>query len=241
MLRRALADAQLTEADLAERVGVDPKTVHRWLAGRTPYPRHRAKVAEILDANVVCLWPKIQNSHITPDTSSVELFATYPHRWSVPRHVWQRHFESAQHEIGVLAYAGLFLAEDNGLLRILARKADSGIPVRILLGNPDGIRITERGAEEGVGDSLAAKIRNSIHHYEPLCKVDHVEMRLHDTVLYASIYLADQDLMINPHAYGTPASHAPILHLRETQDGSMANTYITSFELIWRNAKQLHV
>ncbi|TDD13441.1 XRE family transcriptional regulator, partial [Actinomadura sp. KC06] len=31
----------MTEAGVAARLGVDPKTVHRWVAGRLPYPRHR--------------------------------------------------------------------------------------------------------------------------------------------------------------------------------------------------------
>lgn len=32
LLRRALAEARLTEAGAAARLGVDPKTVHRWIA-----------------------------------------------------------------------------------------------------------------------------------------------------------------------------------------------------------------
>ncbi|WP_289008021.1 helix-turn-helix transcriptional regulator [uncultured Thermomonospora sp.] len=35
-LRQALTDAGLTEADIAATLGVDPKTVQRWIAGRTP-------------------------------------------------------------------------------------------------------------------------------------------------------------------------------------------------------------
>ena len=34
-LRQALTDAGLTEADIAATLGVDPKTVQRWIAGRT--------------------------------------------------------------------------------------------------------------------------------------------------------------------------------------------------------------
>jgi hypothetical protein len=38
----------------------------------------------------------------------------YPHRWAVPRETWARFFESAEHEVGILAYSALFLAEDAG-------------------------------------------------------------------------------------------------------------------------------
>jgi hypothetical protein len=60
-----------------------------------------------------------------------------------------------------------------------------------------------------------------------------VELRLHDTILYNSIYRADDDLLINAHVYGRPAAHAPVLHLRRSRDNGMAATYIASFERAW--------
>ena len=48
-LRRALAESRLREVDVAEALGVDPKTVQRWVAGRVPQRRHRPKVARALD------------------------------------------------------------------------------------------------------------------------------------------------------------------------------------------------
>ncbi|MDP4507616.1 helix-turn-helix domain-containing protein [Nonomuraea turcica] len=40
-LRHAMAAARIQAIDLASALAVDPKTVHRWLKGRIPYPRHR--------------------------------------------------------------------------------------------------------------------------------------------------------------------------------------------------------
>nr|WP_241756240.1 helix-turn-helix transcriptional regulator [Actinomadura sp. RB99] len=233
MLRRALEEARLTEDDVAKRLDVDPKTVRRWLSGRIPYPRHRATLSALLNHTADDLWPQLSAPRPLPEPPGAQILATYPHRWAVPRAVWQQHFASARHEIGILAYAGLFLAEDQGLVRTIADKARDGVAVRILLGNPDGPRISERGADEGVGDSLAAKIRNALVLYEPLRDLDNVEIRLHDTVLYSSIYRADDDLLINPHAYGIPASHAPVLHLRCTHPDDMAATYQHSFDRVW--------
>lgn len=60
-LRHALHAKQLTPADLAGRVGVDPKTVERWITtGRPPHPRHRVAVAAELDVPVTELWPPDQ-------------------------------------------------------------------------------------------------------------------------------------------------------------------------------------
>jgi transcriptional regulator with XRE-family HTH domain len=239
LLRRALLDADLTEADLAERLGVDPKTVQRWLAGRIPYPRHRAKVAALLNTDETTLWPRTTRPRAAPEPPAAEILAAYPHRWAVPRHVWQQHFESAEQEIGILAYASLFIAEDAGLLRTIADKARSSVRVRILLGNPDGPRIAQRGTDEGVGESLAAKIRNALVLYGPLLDAGGVELRLHDTVLYNSIYRADEDLLINPHVYGIPAAQAPILHCRGSELLGLVDTYLDSFSRVWADGVPL--
>jgi transcriptional regulator with XRE-family HTH domain len=56
-LRRALLRARLREDDVAAHLGVDPKTVRRWLNGRTPYPHNRAAIAELADVDEAELWP----------------------------------------------------------------------------------------------------------------------------------------------------------------------------------------
>lgn len=57
-LRVALSDTGYTTESLAERVGVDPKTVGRWLSeGRIPHARHRVSAAEVLGRDVSDIWP----------------------------------------------------------------------------------------------------------------------------------------------------------------------------------------
>ncbi|TDD69408.1 XRE family transcriptional regulator [Actinomadura darangshiensis] len=239
LLRRAFADANLTEADVAARLGVDPKTVHRWLAGRVPYPRHRTKIAALVGREAADLWPHVAVTSTPVEAPVIEILATYPHRWAVPRPVWHQLFRAARDEIGILAYAGLFLAEDTGIMRTLAQRAHEGVSVRILLGDPDGTCVAERGSDEGVGESMAAKIRNALVHYQALRDVNGIDVRLHNTVLYNSIYRADDELLINPHAYGIAAAHAPVMHLRRTEDGDMASTYLESFERVWSGASPM--
>lgn len=86
----------------------------------------------------------------------------------------------------------------------MAEKGRAGVTVRITLGDPDGPHATERG-EEGIGDAMAAKIRNALTLYRPLGEVENIGIRLHRTVLYNSIYTADDRLLVNQHTYGTPA------------------------------------
>jgi hypothetical protein len=237
-LRQAMMRARLREDDVAAQLGVDPKTVRRWLNGRVPYPSSRAALADLIGADEADLWPNVSgplSGRVRPE----ELGAIYPHRWAIPRDVWSRFFKSAEHEIGVLAYSALFLAEDAGLLGIIEDKALYGVRVRFLLGNPHGPSVSLRGKEEGIGDAMAAKVRNALTHYRPLARLDNVEIRLHEAVLYNSIYRADDQLFVNQHAYGMPAAHSPVFCLRESDGGDMMATYLDSFEKVWSGSKLL--
>src|ERR1700733_10991960 len=56
-LKNALRTAGLTSEQFARIIDVDPKTVQRWVSGRTPYPRHRATIVRALDLTEHDLWP----------------------------------------------------------------------------------------------------------------------------------------------------------------------------------------
>jgi hypothetical protein len=227
----------LRQNDVAAHLGVDPKTVERWLNGRVPYPNNRAALADLVGAEEEDLWPDAKGP-LTSRARPEELGAVYPHRWAVPRGVWKRLFESATDEIGVLAYSALFLAEDAGLLGTLADKAADGVRVRIALGDPDSPCVAQRGQEEGIGDAMASKVRNALTLYRAtLAQVGSVEIRLHQTVLYNSIYHADNQLLVNQHTYGVPASHSPVFCLRESDAGHMLAAYLDSFKRVWASAK----
>ncbi|GAA1559428.1 helix-turn-helix transcriptional regulator [Kribbella lupini] len=238
-LRTALLENGLTPSALASEVEVDTKTVERWIKGRIPHRTSRYQVATRLGVDEAFLWPDaIPRDQVTTASAS-EILAVYPHRTEVPREVWRRLFENAEEEIGVLVYAGLFLAEDRGLLSIIRKKAAAGIRVRFLVGDPDDEQISDRGDQEGVGDAMAAKIRNAIVLYETLRRTSGVEFRMHRTVLYNSIYRSDEIALVNTHVYGFPAPIAPVWHLRRVAGGEIAAIYFDSFEKVWETATPL--
>jgi hypothetical protein len=45
-------------------------------------------------------------------------------------------------------------------------------------------------------------------------------------VLYNSIYRADDEMLVNPHVYGTAAAQAPVVHLQRHGDSDLFNTYV---------------
>ena len=62
-------------------------------------------------------------------------------------------------------------------------------------------------------------------------------MRLHSCTLYASLFRYDDEIMVNPHAFGEPASANPVLHMRRLDGGQVAALYMDSFERVWDTAK----
>ncbi len=43
--------------------------------------------------------------------------------------------------------------------------------------------------------------------------------------------------MVNGHAYGAPAAHNPVLHLRRVPGGRMWDHYMRSFDEVWAAAQ----
>ena len=239
-LRALLLERRVTTAKLAEAVQVDAKTVERWIvAGRVPYRKHRYNVAAFFGVDESYIWPDALDHDQVVAASESEIIAVYPYRRAVPRDAWGHLFGQAEQEIGILAYSCYFLAEDAGLRQLIAEKAGSGVRVRILLGDPESPFVLQRGQSEGIGDTMPAKVRSAIAMFRPLGSVDNVEIRLHGTILYNSIFRADDHLFVNTHIYGVMANNAPFFHLRKIPGGAIAATYLESFERVWSEAEPL--
>ena len=234
-LARALRGAGVDTVGVAARLGVDPKTVQRWIAGRVPYPRHREALADLTGWSLRDLWPNVVR-RIEPAMATNEVRIVYPHRSAVPADAWARLFGRAVHEIGVLAYSALFLAEDVAVSTVLREKARAGTRVRIALGDPCGVHVARRGDEERIGEGMSARIRTALVGFSPLAEVG-AQVRLHDTVLYNSMYRADDEVLVNTHVLGRPGAHAPVLHLKGAGPGGMVATYLASFERVWSAAR----
>ena len=119
----------------------------------------------------------------------------------------------ATEAVDILAFSALFLPDSNpDIHEQLADRAATGMRVRILLGDPASDAVRGRGDEERIDDGLAGRIRLHLRYLEPVLNRPGIEVRLHATTLYNSLYRFDQSLLINTHAYGAPAAHSPVLH-----------------------------
>jgi lambda repressor-like predicted transcriptional regulator len=239
-LRAALLKKGITPAQLAQQLQIDVKTVERWIGGRVPYRKNRYTVATLLGVDEAYLWPDALTRNQVAAASESEVITLYPHRWAVPRQVWAQHFADAEHEIDMLTMAGLFIAEDSGVVRRFREKAEAGVRLRLLISDPDAPAVALREVEEETGMGVvAARVRNVLALLRPLRDVDGIEFRLHDTCLYSSIFRSDDDMIVTMHVYGVAGSNAPTLHLRRVPGGDMVNLFQETFESIWYDSTPL--
>lgn len=230
----------MTVQGLADEIGVNPKTVERWITqGKVPYRRHQYSTAAALNVDVTTLWDDSRAVNTATDLTKAEIVAVYPHRHTVPPTLWRELYARAEKNLDVLVYSGLFLSEDPVFLDLLKKKAEETTQVRILLGDPDCEAVRQRGIDEG-HRIMDGKIRNALVNYRPLFESHpEIRFRLHATTLYNSIYRSDDEMLVNPHVYGIGAYMAPVYHLRRMPGGGLFDTYANSIEQTWGGARQI--
>lgn len=236
-LRVLLERSGYTTVSLAEHVGTDPKTVARWVStGRVPHRRNAHTVARVLKADIFHLWPELGEPREEPAITS-EILCFYPDRGSVPAGLWYELLETAKRNVDVLVYAGLFLADNRAdLPGLLAKKAEEGVGVRVLLGDPTSEAVTRRGEEEGIGNAMSARIELTMAYLRPVFGRPGVDVRLHETTLYNSLFRFDDTLLVNTHVYGFPAAHNPVIHMRRATDSGIFDHHMSGFAKVWERS-----
>jgi hypothetical protein len=143
---------------------------------------------------------------------------------------------SAQHEIGILADAGLPVLRDQRIMAVLAERAGAGISVRICVCDPEA-PLARNAVRPERGDAPMASVSEAPDVHTPLREKGQVQVRLYRGMAYSSIYYADDELLVSQLAYGIPLGRAPALHLRRLKGGDMGAAYLDAFEHTWAAAR----
>lgn len=237
-LRAAIIASGHTVESLATNVGVDVKTVERWItnSGRRPHRLTRHQVATLIRADETHLWPSlVDDVHTTPGTQS-ELVHLYPTRSAVPGALWLDLVRGVEREMDVLVYSGTFLVEQYDLLPVVREKAATGVRFRFAVGDESSAGVAQRAIEEGTSGGLEGRAQLMRRYLHDVAGLPGVQVRTHGTALYNSIYRFDDQLLVNGHSFGSLAGQNPVLHLRKQPGGPMWTNYRRSFERVWEHA-----
>jgi transcriptional regulator with XRE-family HTH domain len=237
-LRATMTARGMTSQALAEKAGVDAKTVERWIStGRVPYVRAAVAAAGVLEEDPVYLWPTLHRGRSARALSS-EVVAVHEQRSQISPAQWKSFFDSGNNHIDILVYAAVFLHEQIlGFNDLLISKAKAGCKIRIALGDAHSANVRARGLEEKFGHGIETRCELALIHYRPVIGTKNIEVRTHGTTLYNSIYRADDEMFVNAHIFGVNAFSAPLWHYRKAATGTLIASYQESFDTVWATAK----
>lgn len=234
-LRQAMAQARMTDRQLADSCGVDVKTVGRWITetGRVPHARHRWAVCEALGEDEGVLWPTALRKAIKlgPDR---EIVSVYPYRSSCPASLWRSLITKAEHELAFAGYTNYFLwLEQARFGSTLRRKAEKGCRVRFLLGDPDSDLTISREQDEGVALTLATRIRVTLAELEKIIGQSGIDARYSGGHAHLSVFRFDDDMIVTPLLTHNVGHDAPTLHLRRQQEDGIFDRFASHVEELW--------
>ncbi|MFI9720034.1 DUF5919 domain-containing protein [Streptomyces sp. NPDC052396] len=234
-LRRAMAQARVTDRQLAEKCGVDVKTVGRWITqpGRVPHARHRWAICEAVGEDEAVLWPAAVKKAIKagPDR---EVVSVYPYRSACPSSLWRSLITKAEQQLTFAGYTNYFLwLEQARFGTALSRKAAQGCLVRFLLGHPESDLTRAREQDEGVALTLSTRIRVTLAELEKIKGQAGVSARYSDGHAYLSVFRFDDDMIVTPLLTHHVGHDAPTLHLRRHQDDGMFDRFASHVEELW--------
>jgi hypothetical protein len=86
---------------------------------------------------------------------------------------------------------------DAGFNRLITDAVARGVHIRFIAGDPGSNAVHQRGVKESIGTSLSGRCALTFDCLAAVADMDGVEVRVHGTPIYASIFRADDTLIAN--------------------------------------------
>jgi transcriptional regulator with XRE-family HTH domain len=174
--------------------------------------------------------------------SDREIVEVFPQRSDVPRDLWERLITSARSEIALGGYTNYFFwTELTRFSDTLRAKAEAGVRIRVLVGDPAS-QVTHRREEvEKAQLSLATRIGITLEELTKLGDVPGLEVRLSDVNAEAhvsrSVFRFDRELLVSEHIADKLGHGSLTFHIRRLQDNGPFAQYTEHFEHLWNGAR----
>src|SRR5262245_18803900 len=239
-LRDAMAAARLDIEGVAAELGVDPKTVQRWLAGRTPRPRHRWALASLLHAQDEALWPgasaSLTGAAARPYGADAEVSRVFASQADAEDEI--RLLASNASEIDLRILRGLGLIALNGSLLRPAVVAARQVRLRVLLLDPD-TEAAKRRADE-IGEPLEVFTAGSHLVQARLRELDQrpgvdLEIRTYQEMPVWRTIRIDETILVSSFDQEWEGRESPML--MPTPGGMLHRGFRRGFEVAWQAAQ----
>ncbi|MFF4098666.1 XRE family transcriptional regulator [Streptomyces sp. NPDC001903] len=235
-----MALARVSERQLAAKVGVNAKTVERWISNEAliPHARNRHDTCRVLGVDESMIWPEAVTTRVKVGNDR-ELVHSYPYRSACPSTVWARLVNGSTSDLMFSGYTNYFFwTMIPAFPDIVRRKAGSGCRVRFLLGDPDGEVTRQREVIEGAALTVSTRIRMTLEALERLGPLQGLETRYSDASdavnhVSLSVFKFDHDALVTPHLARVIGHDSPMLHLRRQSDGGMFDRFADHAEELW--------
>ena len=173
-------------------------------------------------------------------TKETGIINSWNTRSDCPIKEWISRIEKSDGDIRILCYAMSFLVDDGDFDDVMLKKASEGKKIQILLGNPTGECIKARTIEERNEGNIAERIERAAVRIDDINRKlpggNKIEIKYHDTPLYASIYIMGSKAIITPQLYATRGALAPILEIQKTDSKHcMYIKYLDMFKEVWKD------
>jgi transcriptional regulator with XRE-family HTH domain len=172
-----------------------------------------------------------------------EIIDVYPTRSRVPGDLWDQIIADAHQEILLGGYTNYFFwTERPNFAETIREKAESGVNVRILLGDPDG-EVTRRRQEiERAQLSLATRINITLEELQRLGPLPGLEVRLSEINAEAhvsrSIFVFDHESLVSEHIADRLGHGSLTFHLHRKQTGGAFDQYKAHFDHLWTGGRE---
>lgn len=171
-----------------------------------------------------------------------EIVDVFPHRSQVPGDLWNRLISSSRSSIMLGGYTNYFFwTERPNFNDTLRRKAEEGVRIRILVGNPDSEVTRRREQIENAPLSVSTRIHITLDELAKLGPLPGIEVRLSDVNAEAhvsrSIFQFDREELVSEHIAERLGHGSLTFHIRRRQDGGPYDQYLAHIEHLWNGAE----
>jgi transcriptional regulator with XRE-family HTH domain len=174
--------------------------------------------------------------------SDREILEVFPHRSDVPNGLWDQLIMGARSEILLGGYTNYFFwTERANFSQTLRKKLESGVNIRILVGDPENDVTHRREGIEQAALSLTTRIRITLDELAKLGNLPGLEVRMSNVNAEAhvsrSVFRFDREALVCEHIAEKLGHGSLTYHLRRIQEGGPFDQYSEHAEYLWAGAR----